>query len=92
MKARRGLVLTLLLAALSVGIEMTLVRKAAAREVSMALLAAGGALPVGALSLALATMLARLFVRLLLPGIVLQAIVLAALESRRPSGSENPDG
>ena len=55
--------------------ESVLLRWAAARDVSTALLASGGRLPLVDLGLAAAAMLMRLFTRLLVPGLVLQSLV-----------------
>jgi hypothetical protein len=64
--------------------EDALLRLAATRDVSMSLLAGGGALPIPTLALAGSAMLVRLFVRLLLPGLVVQAALFWLLDRRRP--------
>jgi hypothetical protein len=76
---KRPLVFAALVVAAVLG-EEALLRFAAAREVSMSLLAGGGALPLGTLALAGTAMLVRLFVRLVLPGLVAQAVVLLAVD------------
>lgn len=66
-------------------VERGLLHCAARREVSTALLASGGTLPIRDLSLAAAAMLLRFFARIVLPGLVLQTLVFAIWDWRRDS-------
>jgi hypothetical protein len=66
----KRLVIVVTFVLVSVAAEEWLLRVSLSRDVSMSLLAAGGKMPAGALLLAAVTMLVRLFVRLIVPGLV----------------------